>query len=243
MTPQTHVVPPSRVGPPTCPPGVNPLFQTRKRTLWDLTAHLVGIPPPSCTNSAAVRHIPRPACILSASLDHIELQFTPLCRNPHHMLPHAGPAKPSGPAAAAAAAAGSRPFAAAAAAGGAGACSSSAAASKAAAAAFARQQQQQLLLPGELSVSWGDLPPDVRSSILSQLTPQDLARAASTCGEFRDWANAMRAHVRLCLGGWGPAASLTVHTHMQPVGQEWCALCSHESGRCAHATAGACCMP
>jgi hypothetical protein len=46
-----------------------------------------------------------------------------------------------------------------------------------------------------MSVSWGDLPPDVRSTILSQLTPQDLARAASTCGEFRDWANAMRAHV------------------------------------------------
>lgn len=129
----------------------------------------------------------------------------------HTMLPHAGPAEPSRPAAAAAAAGGSRSFAAAAAAGGAGASSSSAAASKAAAAAFARQQlqQQQQQLPGELSVSWGDLPPDVRSSILSQLTPQDLARAASTCGEFRDWANAMRAHVRLFLVGWGPAASLT----------------------------------
>lgn len=37
--------------------------------------------------------------------------------------------------------------------------------------------------------------------ILSQLTPQDLARAASTCAEFRDRANAMRAHVsRACRG-------------------------------------------
>jgi hypothetical protein len=74
--------------------------------------------------------------------------------------------------------------------------SSSTASQAAGAAALARaQQQQQQAAAAGYAVCWGDLPPDVRSTVLSQLSPSDLARAASTCAEFRDWANAMRAHV------------------------------------------------
>jgi hypothetical protein len=83
----------------------------------------------------------------------------------------------------------------------AGASSSSSAAAAAAERRWQQQQQDEAAAAAAgaaapSSTCWSDLPGDVRAAILSHLSPRDLAKAASTCAEFRLRANALRAHVR-----------------------------------------------
>jgi hypothetical protein len=71
-----------------------------------------------------------------------------------------------------------------------------------------QQQQQADASAAADTPGWDGLPADVRGTILSHLTPKDLARAASTCAEFRQRAAALRAHVRVSGGAWCGACVL-----------------------------------